>query len=158
MLSTLYSRIRNALASSKTLSEGGEIPNFELQNQEGETVSSEDIEDAVVYFYPKANTPGCTKEACSFRDSISQLEESGLQVYGISTDTVETQKRFHESEDLEFPLLADTEGEVAKKFGVLGSTGFAERTTFIIRNGTVEKIFEKVDPEQNVQDVLDFLD
>lgn len=139
MLSTLYSRIRNALSLSETLSEGTTIPEFQLKNQYGEEVSSDEIENAVIYFFPKANTPGCTKEACSFRDSIEDMKDLEMNVYGISTDSVETQKRFGEEHDLDFDLLADKNGDVAEKFGVMGSTGFAERTTFLVRDGRVDK-------------------
>ena len=158
MLSTLYSRIKKALSRSKTVSEGDKLPGFKIQNQDGEPVSSSDIQDAIIYFYPKANTPGCTKEACSFRDSISDLNNAGLEVYGVSTDTVETQKRFHDSEELNFDLLADRKGDLADKFGVLSSTGFAKRTTFIVREGEIEKVFREVNPEDHVQQVLKFLD
>lgn len=158
MLSTLYSRIRNALSRSETLSEGTTLPEFQLENQRGEKVSSKDIEDAVIYFYPKANTPGCTEEACSFRDSIEELKELEMNVYGVSTDSVETQKRFSEEHSLDFDLLADKNGDVAEKFGVMGSTGFAERTTFVVRGGRVDKVFSKVEPSGHVQDVLDYLE
>lgn len=156
MLSTLYSRL-SGLFGSRVLSEGSKLPAFELEDHEGRVVNSEQIEDALIYFYPKANTPGCTEEACSFRDSIERLEAEGLEVYGVSTDSSETQRRFHDEYDLNFPLLADPDGEVAEKFGVLKPTGFAERTTFIVRDGRVEKIFRKVSPAEHIDEVLDYL-
>ena len=142
-----------------TLQEGDQLPEFTLQNQDGETVSSEDMNEALIYFYPKASTPGCTKQACNFRDNISDLENAGTTVYGISTDTVEKQKKFHDENSLNFDLLADKDKEVAKKFGVFRKVmRVAERTTFLIRDGEIVKVFEKVDPEEHIEEVLDYLD
>lgn len=138
------------------IEEGERLPEFKVENQEGEEVRSSDIEDAVIYFYPKADTPGCTKEACSFRDSIQQLEDAGVTVYGISVDTVEDQKAFHEKYGLGFDLLADRDGSVAEKFGVLDGK-YADRTTFVVKDGRVEKVFGDVDPEEHVSRVIDFL-
>lgn len=134
------------------------MPDFEVENQKEQIVRSEAIRDAVIYFYPKANTSGCTKEACNFRDNISLLDQAGMEVYGISTDTVEDQREFHEEYDLNFDLLADEEGEVAEKFGVLQESGHAERTTFIVRNGEIEKVFRKVDPEEHITEVLEYVE
>ena len=156
MLSTLYSKIKGD--SSETLSEGRELPEFTIKNQYGEEVESSEIQNAVIYFYPKANTPGCTKEACNFRDSIEELNQAELEVYGVSTDSVETQRRFSREQELNFELLADEDGELAEKFGVMRPTGFPQRTTFIVREGEVREVFEKVDPENHVQDVLDYLE
>lgn len=138
--------------------EGDSVPEFEVENQDGETVSSDEIENAIIYFYPKASTPGCTTEACSFRDNIQRLEEAGMAVYGVSTDTVEAQKKFHDSQDLNFDLLADKPGDVAEKFGVLKSNNMAERTTFVVRNGKVEKVFRKVSPSEHLDEVLRYLE
>ncbi|PSH01541.1 MAG: peroxiredoxin [Nanohaloarchaea archaeon SW_10_44_10] len=137
--------------------EGDSVPKFEVKNQDGEKVVSEKIEDAVIYFYPKADTPGCTKEACSFRDNINRLEDKKLEVYGASTDSVEAQKKFAEKYNLNFDLLADQDGNVAGKFGVLQESGYAERTTFILRNGDIEKVFRKVDPEEHSDEVIRYL-
>jgi len=137
--------------------EGDALPGFEIKNQRGETVSSEGIGDAVIYFYPKADTPGCTEEACNFRDSISRLQGLDLDVYGVSTDSVRDQKSFHEKNNLNFELLADEKAEVSEKFGVLQESGFAERTTFVIREGEVEKVFRQVDPGKHLDELLDYL-
>lgn len=152
----LFSRIKRSFAS-REVSEGDDVPEFELQNQDGETVSSEGIEDALIYFYPKSGTPGCTKQACSFRDRIAEFNELGVEVYGVSTDSVDKQKEFHDEQELEFELLADPEGRVAEKFGVLSKSGFAERTSFLVRDGEIEKVFRKVDPEEHISDVLRYL-
>jgi peroxiredoxin Q/BCP len=140
------------------IEKGDSVPDFEAENQKNQIVRSEAIRDAVIYFYPKANTSGCTKEACNFRDNISSLDQAGMDVYGVSTDTVEEQRNFHEKYDLNFDLLADEDGEVAEKFGVLQESGYAERTTFIIRNGEIEKVFRKVDPEEHITEVLEYLE
>ena len=131
------------------------LPEFEAQNQDGETISSEDIKHAIIYFYPKASTPGCTTEACDFSENLNQFELD-LEVYGVSTDTVEAQKEFHENQGLGFDLLADPEGEVAEKFGVLDGD-YAERTTFVIRDGKVEKVFRKVDSSSHVDELIEYL-
>ena len=140
------------------ISEGDELAEFYLKNQNGEEKSSEDIDNAIIYFYPKADTPGCTKEACNFRDSIEDFEGLDIEVYGISVDTVEDQKEFSEKYDLKFDLLADSDGAVSEKFGVLKDSGFAERTTFIVSESRVEKKFENVDPEEHVTKVKDYLE
>lgn len=140
------------------IEKGDSLPDFELENQHGEIVKSENIENAIIYFYPKADTPGCTKEACGFRDSIEALDRESLEVYGISTDNVEEQKKFAEKYGLNFDLLADKEGGVTKKFGVITDSGHAERTTFVIENGEVDKVFRKVDPEGHVEEVLEYLE
>jgi peroxiredoxin Q/BCP len=140
------------------LEKGDKLPEFELKNQDRETVSSSDIEDAVIYFYPKAGTPGCTNQACDLRDKISELENAGITVYGISTDSVEKQKKFHEENNLNFDLLADSDKKVARKFGVFRKAmRVAERTTFLVRDGEIVQIFEKVDPDEHIKEVLDYL-
>ena len=139
------------------MKEGDVLPSFKAKNQDDELFSSSDVVDAILYFYPKADTPGCTKEACNFRDNIKKFEKLGMEVYGISTDTVDAQKKFHEKNNLNFTLLADRDGQIADKFNVLNNSGYAERTTFLIVEGKVEKIFRKVDPEQHIEEVLDYL-
>jgi peroxiredoxin Q/BCP len=141
-----------------TLQQGDPLPEFKLQNQDGETVNSDRIENALIYFYPKASTSGCTKQACNFRDNIKQLENTGITVYGISTDTVEKQKEFHDNNDLNFDLLADPDHEVAEKFGVFRKMlRVAERTTFHVKDGEIVKVFEKVDPGEHINEVIDYL-
>lgn len=158
MLSTLFSRIARSFKSRKPVEEGEKIPAFELPNQDGETVRSMDIDDALIYFYPKASTPGCTKQACQLRDQITRLEDADIDVFGISTDSVAKQKTFHDSQNLNFDVLADEDGKVTSRFGVLQKAGFPERTSFLIRNGRVEKVFRKVDPQEHVDLVLNYLD
>lgn len=138
------------------MEQNDELPEFEAQNQDGETIASEDLIDAIIYFYPKASTPGCTTEACDFSDNLKRFEQLDLAVYGVSTDTVEAQKAFHEDQGLGFDLLADPEGEIAEKFGVLDDE-YAERTTFVVRDGKIEIVFRKVDPNGHVEELVEYL-
>ncbi|MBC5792416.1 MAG: peroxiredoxin [Nanohaloarchaea archaeon] len=141
-------------SKGKSQEQGDKVPVFELENQEGKKVSSDQIENALIYFYPKAGTSGCTEQACDLRDNIKRLEELDLNVYGISVNSVDEQKEFHENQELNFDLLADENGEVAEKFGVLTEAGVSERTSFLVRDGKIERIFRKVSPSEHVQKVL----
>ncbi|WP_414836838.1 peroxiredoxin [Candidatus Nanohalococcus occultus] len=152
------SRIKKAFSSSPRVEEIEKLPGFELKNQDGELVNSKDIENALIYFYPKSGTSGCTKQACGLRDSIEEFNELGIDVYGVSTDPIEKQKEFHEENNLEFDILADPEGLAAERFGVLTKAGFAERTSFLVKNGEIVEVFRKVDPESHVKQVLECLD
>jgi len=113
----------------------------------------------VLYFYPKDGTPGCTREACAFRDEWQQLQASGAQVIGVSVDSVESHAAFKKEHQLPFPLLSDPEGKVLAKYGVPRSPkGYASRTTFIIdAQGMIRRIFPEVDPAVHVKQVLETL-
>ena len=99
---------------------GDHLPEFKSINQDGETVNSADFlgKKIVVFFYPKANTPGCTAEACDLNDNILVLKKEGYQLLGVSADPVKNQKKFHEKFGFQYPLLADETKEVIEKFGV----------------------------------------
>lgn len=114
------------------------MPSFSLPNEEGNTVNNTSLLGApsVVYFYPKDDTPGCTAEACSFRDQFAEFEEIGAQVVGISSDDVKSHNNFKKKHQLPYTLLADTSGEVRKAFGVKG-------TLFGLVPGRVTFIFDK---------------
>ncbi len=144
-----------------TLKEGDEAPDFSLQSDEGNLIKLSDYRDksnVILYFYPKDMTSGCTKEACHFRDNLSQFKEFNAEVLGVSTDDVESHKAFKQKENLNFTLLADPDKEVTKKYGVLSSYGVASRVTFVIdKNGIIRKIFDKVDVNENYKELLDFL-
>jgi len=148
------------------------VENFTLQDQDGHYVSLSDFANSpvVLFFYPRADTPGCTIEACGFRDSFETLKAAGAIVLGISRDTVKAQKKFEEKFDLNYPLLADPEEKVCNYFGVIKPKNMygklvcgIERTTFVIapadREGhqRVLHIFENVKPEEHVDDVLNLL-
>ncbi len=135
------------------LEEGDDAPEFTLQNQAGEDVSPDWSGVSVVYFYPKDATPGCTTEAEQFEEERDVYEDSGVAVYGVSTDTVESHAEFAEDHGLGFDLLADPGGEVAEEFGVL-SGDYADRTTFVVVDGEIARVYEDVDPDGHARDVM----
>lgn len=139
------------------LESGDSIPKFEVKNHEGKMIDSSNIEDAVIYFYPKAGTPGCTKEACNFRDSIKELENASMKVYGVSTDSVKSQKSFHENQDLNFDLLADEDKELTESFGVKSKLGVSKRVTFVIEDGKIVKVFDEVSPSDHIEEILEYV-
>ena len=139
---------------------GSPAPEFELADQSGQLHSLEDYRDqwVVLYFYPKDETPGCTTEACEFRDNIFEFRDLGTQILGVSLDDVESHKAFAEKHSLPFPLLADTDGGTSAAYGVktrmFGMT-VAKRQTFIIRpDGNIAKHYQKVDPDKHSAQVL----
>jgi peroxiredoxin Q/BCP len=140
--------------------EGNVAPEFELPDQTGELHSLEDYRDqwVVLYFYPKDDTPGCTTEACEFRDNIFAFKKLNAQIIGVSLDDVDSHKEFAEEYNLPFPLLADTDGTAADAYGVktrmMGWT-VAKRQTFIINpQGLVAKHYKKVKPDTHSAEVL----
>jgi peroxiredoxin Q/BCP len=143
---------------------GDPAPAFELLDQEGKTHRLEDYAGkwVVVYFYPRADTPGCTTEACAFRDNIFAFRGKGAEIVGISLDEVSSQKEFAEKYSLPFPLLSDAKGEVAEAYGVLRNLGLmklAKRETFIIApDGTIARHYDDVDPDSHSAEVREDLD
>jgi len=142
---------------------GGAAPDFRLQDQNGEWHALNDFSGQwlVVYFYPRADTPGCTTQGCSFRDNIYAFRGVGAEVVGISTDPVDRQKAFSEKYSLPFSILSDESGEVARDYGVLierGEVNFARRETFLISpDGRIARHYQNVVPDTHTQDVLDDL-
>ena len=140
--------------------EGEAAPSFSLRDQTGATRSLADYNGRwlVLYFYPKNDTPGCTTEACSFRDDIFKFREMGVEVVGVSLDDVESHQAFAEKYSLPFTLLSDADQETAKAYGVLGKMGpmsYAKRETFIIApDGTIAKHYEKVKPDEHSAQVI----
>ncbi len=142
-------------------------PAFTLIDQQGNLVSLSDYENQtiVLYFYPKDDTPGCTAQACSYRDHKKEFEERNVKVIGVSKDDVKSHVRFKEKYSLNFPLLSDPDTNVIRRYEVWKEKnkfgkkymGVA-RTTFIIRNGIIEEIFENVDPKKDVDLVLQAID
>ncbi|WP_304224720.1 thioredoxin-dependent thiol peroxidase [Gracilinema caldarium] len=143
---------------------GDKMPTFELPDQEGKLVKSSDFagKPLVVYFYPKDDTPGCTKEACSFRDSFKEFKDRGITVIGISADTAQAHGKFASKYNLPFVLLSDPDKSVIKAFGAWGEKKMYGksyegiiRSTFVIdAEGKVKKVFPKVKPEDHAQEVL----
>ena len=146
------------------IEEGKAAPAFTLPDASGKNVSLKDFagKDVILYFYPKDDTPGCTKEACGFRDAYSKLQKAGLVVLGISPDTPKAQLKFKEKYDLPYTLLADDKKDVAKKFDVLKEKNMygrkvmgIERTTFLIgEDGRIAKIFGKVKAKGHAEETL----
>ncbi len=143
---------------------GQPAPDFTLPNQDGEpvTLSSFRGRRIVLYFYPRADTPGCTTQACGVRDRVGEYDAAGATVLGVSPDPVEAVKRFHEGQGLNFTLLADADHAVAERYGVWGEKRRAgrvslgvKRTTFVLaEDGTVRHVFEDVQPKTHDEQVL----
>lgn len=139
---------------------GDDAPGFNLQDQNGDWHTLEDYRGSwlAVYFYPKDDTPGCTTEACSFRDNMFAFEAIGAKVVGISVDDVASHKEFSDKYKLPFTILADEEKKVSDAYGVLRSymlLKIASRQSFIVGpDGKVARHYEKVDPDTHTQEVL----
>jgi peroxiredoxin Q/BCP len=140
---------------------GAMAPDFKLQDQNGKWHELKDYRGkwVALYFYPKDQTPGCTTQACTFRDNIFALRDANAQVLGVSVDDVESHKKFSEKHGLPFPILADPTKEVTKKYGVLktylGTMELAKRDTFLIDpQGKIVKHYADVDPKADSTNVL----
>jgi peroxiredoxin Q/BCP len=142
---------------------GEKAPDFSLPDAKGEMLSLASLQGnwLVLYFYPKDDTPGCTKEACSFRDDIHQLEKLGAKVVGISVDDSGSHTEFAKKYHLPFPLLSDKDGAVANKYGALTNLGvvkMAKRYTFLIDpKGVLQKSYLSVDTSRHSQQIIDDL-
>ena len=146
------------------LKEGDKAPDFAVPDAEGKMVRLKDLrgKKVVLYFYPKDDTPGCTKEACSFRDSFAAFKRRGIEVLGVSLDNEKSHQKFAQKYGLPFRLLADTERSVSEAYGTYGEKKFMGRTymgnnrmTFLIdEKGKIKKIFSKVKPEDHSEEVL----
>jgi thioredoxin-dependent peroxiredoxin len=149
------------------LKAGSKAPNFSLETDEGKKVSLKDFagKKVVLYFYPKDDTPGCTKEACSFTENIGAIKKSGAVVLGVSADSVESHKKFKNKYSLTFPLLSDPNRETIQKYGVWKEKNMygkkmmgVERTTFVIdEEGKIAHIFPKVKVDGHTEKVLEKL-
>jgi peroxiredoxin Q/BCP len=150
------------------LSVGDTAPEFELPDQNGDLVSLSEFRDdhVVVYFYPRADTPGCTTEACGFRDSFEEFEERGVHVVGISDDPVSDLDAFAEKHDLPFTLLSDESGEVSAAYDSYGEKNMfgntfdgVFRNTYVVGpDGVVEHVYEGVSPDGHADEILADLD
>jgi peroxiredoxin Q/BCP len=145
--------------------EGNAAPVFSSTDANGEPVRLKDLrgQRVVLYFYPKDDTPGCTKEACSFRDTFSEFKKRGITVLGVSPDSEASHKKFAAKYKLPFTLLADKDHVIADAYGVYGEKKFmgrtymgVNRTTFLIdEKGKIKKVFEKVKPDEHAKEVLE---
>lgn len=136
---------------------GQRLPDVEFTTESGERLAAGDLDGqkTILYFYPKDDTPGCTKEACAFRDRMGDYERAGIRVYGVSLDSPESHRQFREKHNLNFPLLTDEGGRAAEALGVLGDRGYAERVTFLLGpDGKIAKVYPEVSPETHADDIL----
>ena len=148
-----------------TLKVGDNAPNFSTLDDQGNTISLADYKGKklIVFFYPKANTPTCTVEACNLRDHYSELKDKGYEILGVSADTQKKQSNFKTKFSFPYPLLADVDKEVINAFGVWGSKKFMGRTfdgihriTFVIdENGIIEKVIDKVKAKIHKDQILE---
>jgi peroxiredoxin Q/BCP len=146
---------------------GDVAPDFRLPSTRGKEITLEEFrgKDVILYFYPKDDTPGCTAEACSFRDHESDLTKEHAVVLGVSTDSLESHEKFHGKHNLNFPLLSDTTADVAKMYGVWKEKnlygrrtwGVARTTYWIGGDGRVKKVWKKVDAPRHADEVLEAL-
>lgn len=149
------------------LKEGDKLPSFSLPLDSGETIGDKDLKGktSILYFYPKDDTPGCTKEACAFRDHFAVFKKRGIAVYGVSKDTIDSHRKFKTKYSLPFPLISDPDNELAKAFGAWGEKNMYGkksygilRSTFVINpSGIVQKVYPKVKPEEHAEQILEDL-
>jgi peroxiredoxin Q/BCP len=142
-----------------TMPEQGQLlPDVEFITESGERLAAGDLsgQKTVLYFYPKDDTPGCTKEACAFRDRIDDYEQAGIQVYGVSLDSPESHRQFREKHNLNFPLLTDENGQASEALGVLRENReMANRVTFLLGpDGKIAKTYPEVSPETHADEIL----
>ncbi|HXG30173.1 MAG TPA: peroxiredoxin [Thermodesulfobacteriota bacterium] len=138
---------------------GDKAPDIEAETYGGKRIRLSDFKNkktVVLYFYPKDNTPGCTKEACSMRDRAEEFEKLGVQILGVSTDSVKSHEGFRDRYNLVFPLLSDKERNIIKAYGVESDHGSARRVTFLIdKSGVIRYIWHKVDTSRHAEEVIE---
>ena len=149
----------------KTLKVGDKVPDFTVNNQDGVAISLSDYKGKklVVFFYPKASTPGCTAEACNLRDNYKELQKQGYELLGVSADSEKKQTNFRNKYEFPFPLLADEDMVVINAFGVWGEKKFMGRTydgihrkTFLVdEKGVVERVIDKVKTKDHASQILE---
>jgi len=147
------------------LKEGDKAPDFTSKDQDGKAVKLSDYKGkrVVLYFYPKDDTPGCTKEACSFRDADDVYQKKGIKVFGVSTDNEKSHQKFISKFQLPFDLLADTDKDIVEKYGVWGEKsmygkkymGTIRKTFLIDEKGNIARIFDKVNVSEHADEVLE---
>lgn len=146
---------------SGLLAVGAVAPDVVGHNAEGIAVRLSDKRGfpAVVYFYPKDGTPGCTTQACAFRDNFKEYERRQVTIFGVSGDTEESHREFQKSHKFTFPLVSDVDGKIAQAYGVSSTLGMSARVTFLVDPaGNVRRVWPQADPALNVQEILQVLD
>ncbi len=146
------------------VAEGDRAPDFDLEGSDGKRHSLEEFKGRylVLYFYPRDDTPGCTAEACGFRDSVSEIRKRGAEVVGVSNDKIESHGKFRDKYGLNFLLLSDPGSKVIRGYGAYGSRGIfgigTLRKTFVIDGrANIAKVYDKVSPKQHAGEILQFL-
>jgi len=152
----------------ETLVAGSKVPEFKVADQDGNTISSEDLkgEKYLVFFYPKASTPGCTAEACNLRDNYKELQNKGYRILGVSADSQKRQSNFKNKYDFPFPLIADEDKTLINGFGVWGPKKFMgksyegiHRMTFLVdQTGVVTDVIQKVKTKDHAAQILELID
>ncbi len=144
---------------SEKLKTGDSAPDFEAETYGGEMIRLSDLYKkgiVALYFYPRDNTPGCTKQACSLRDGMDELSKLGVQVVGVSTDGVKAHENFRDKHELNFPLISDKSKSIVSMYGVKGPFGSAKRNTFLIdTNGIILHIWTKVKTSSHADEVAE---
>lgn len=150
--------------AANTLEVGSKAPGFTTKDQDGKEVKLSDYagKKVVLYFYPKDDTPGCTKEACNLRDNYKALQDAGFAILGVSIDDEESHQKFIQKFDLPFPLLADTDKQIVEAYGVWGEKNMygkkfmgIHRVTYVIgEDGTIKHVFKKVKTEAHAEQIL----
>jgi peroxiredoxin Q/BCP len=147
----------SATAPAGEVAEGKPAPPLKAKAHDGTEIDLVALKGkpVVLYFYPKDETPGCTKEACSFRDAWNELDKTGVVLVGISTDSLDSHRQFAEHHKLPFHLISDADGSIAKAYGVPNTAGFLGRQTFVIgADGNVKKIYRQVDVTKHASEIL----
>ena len=138
--------------------QGQPLPEIDLTAEDGSRLGRDDLagQSTVLYFYPKDDTPGCTKEACAFRDRMGDYGEAGIKVYGVSLDSPESHREFRKKYNLNFPLLTDEDGRAAEALGVLRENGAAANrvTVLLAPDGNIAKVYPEVSPETHADEIL----
>lgn len=148
-----------------TLQEGNSAPDFQTKDEAGNTVKLSDFKgkkNVILYFYPKDDTPGCTIEACNFRDNLNQFQTADTQILGVSYDDAASHQAFKEKFHLNFPLLVDSDRKIAQAYEVKSmefkGQEYAERDTIVVdKDGKIKKILRKVDPKSHSAELLQIL-
>jgi thioredoxin-dependent peroxiredoxin len=138
--------------------QGQSLPDLDLTTESGDHIGTAELtgRKTVLYFYPKDDTPGCTKEACAFRDRMDDYAKAGIRVYGVSLDSPESHRKFRAKYNLNFPLLTDDGGRASEVLGVLGDRGKARRVTFLLdTGGRISRVYPEVSPETHADEILE---
>lgn len=139
--------------------QGQPLPEIDLTAEDGSRVGPGDLagQKTVLYFYPKDDTPGCTKEACAFRDRMTDYHEADIRVYGVSLDSPDSHREFRDKYGLNFPLLTDEGGRAAESLGIMNEEkGYTRRVTFLLSpDGSIAKVYPEVSPETHADEILE---